>query len=74
MTKVYKLEIMVIDHDEIGGESIKSIIENTRYTNRCINPRVMTIESKSINWTDYHPLNISDGKDKKAFEKLFEKI
>ena len=56
--KVYKLEIMIIDHDNCGAEEIKDVIENARYPNRCIMPEVMSIKHADIGeWSDEHPLN-----------------
>jgi hypothetical protein len=56
--KVYKVEILIIDHDLLGSDSIKELIENTRYPNRCISPEVMSIEGRDIGeWSDDHPLN-----------------
>lgn len=55
--KVFKLEIMVIDHDNIGYDEIKSVIENARYPNRCISPEIKSGEFASIEWSDDHPLN-----------------
>ena len=57
MTKVFKIEILIIDHDECGEEGVKDVIENTRYPNRCIDPHVMNIKSAEVDWTDDHPLN-----------------
>lgn len=55
--KVHKVEILVVDHDEVGAEELKVIIENQRWPNRCIDPSVMSIETKEIEWSDEHPLN-----------------
>jgi hypothetical protein len=56
--KVYKLEVMVIDFDNCGGEDIKDMIQDARYPNRAISPTVKNIESVDIGeWTDDHPLN-----------------
>lgn len=68
--KVYKIEILVIDFDDIGEDEVKAVIENTSYPNRCINPKVKNIESKSVNWDDDHPLNLSDKRDS-AYKELF---
>jgi hypothetical protein len=69
--KVYKIELMVIDHDGVGDE-MASLIEGMRSPNHCINPTVMNIESREIGtWDDDHPLNhwktLPD-----YFKKLFE--
>ncbi len=56
--KVYKLEIMVLDFDDIGAEGIKSMIEDSKYPNRCIHPVVKEMESRELGeWRDDHPLN-----------------
>lgn len=56
--KVYKIEIMIIDFDNLGGEEIKDNIENTRYPNHCISPDVMDIKEVDIGeWDDNNPLN-----------------
>lgn len=68
--KVYKIEIMVVDSDEVGDE-MKEIIENTRYPDRCISPEVMKIESREIGeWHDNHPLN-KYGEAVEYYEKIF---
>jgi len=56
--KVYKVELMVLDWDDIGEDGIKDEIENARYGNRCISPDVVSSESRDIGeWSDDHPLN-----------------
>lgn len=68
--KVYKLEVMVIDFDELGTQGMIDTLENTTYPNRCMNPRVMSIEERDIGkWTDDHPLNKSGAKEE--FRRLF---
>ena len=69
--KVYKVEIMVIDQDEIGEDGVKSVLEYRKYPNRCIAPEVMGIESRDIGeWSDDHPLNLLD-KRKDEYNHLF---
>ncbi len=34
--KAYKVEILIVDHDKVGEEDIKSLIENAKYPNYCI--------------------------------------
>lgn len=36
--KAYKLEILIIDHDDVGESEIRQIIEDTHYPNWCIAP------------------------------------
>jgi len=56
--KAFKVEILVVDHDELGPEGIKRIIEVTKYPNWCLSPHVKDIEERDIGeWTDEHPLN-----------------
>lgn len=56
--KAYLVTVMVIDHDRIGAKEIGSVIENARYPNHCISPRVMSVLEKGIGrWSDDHPLN-----------------
>lgn len=61
MTKVFKLEILIVDHDELGADEIKSVIENTKYPNWCIYPSVMAMKERDIGeWHDEHPINKYD--------------
>ena len=70
--KVYRLEVMVIDFDELGGSAIASTIEHTRYPNRCIEPTVIRWERKGIDeWRDDHPLNTVN-QMREEFDKLFK--
>jgi hypothetical protein len=71
--KVYKLEIMVIDTDNCGAEEIKDMIENARYPNHAINPKVMQNDSVDIGeWHDNHPLNYRSSQQD-TFKALFAK-
>ena len=40
--KVYKIEMMIIDFDDVGEEDIKTIIEDAHYPNHCIAPQIKT--------------------------------
>lgn len=56
--KVHKIEIVVIDFDNMGSEEVVSTIENQKYPNYCISPTVLNIISRDIGeWSDEHPLN-----------------
>lgn len=56
--KIYKLEVVIIDLDEVGEAGIIDLIETTKYPNHCIAPRVKRIDSREIGeWHDDHPLN-----------------
>ena len=69
--QVIKLEVMIIDMDELGAEEIKSVIENQRYPNHCISPDVRKIEVREIGeWSDEHPLNHRN-KQEEEYIRLF---
>jgi len=69
--KVYKIEVMVVDLDQIGEQEIKDVIEHTRYPNHCIAPKVKNIESRDIGqWHDDHPMNKPDTADAE-YKRLF---
>lgn len=56
--KAYKIEILVVDFDRLGEGEIRSVLENTKYPNYCINPQVMRVDEREIGeWHDDHPLN-----------------
>ena len=57
MTKVYKVTLLIIDHDNIGPSSAVHALEHTHYPNRCISPSVVSIEQAEVEWSDAHPLN-----------------
>ena len=58
--KAYLVTLLVVDHDEVGS-GLKDVIENTKYPNRCIIPRVIDLlESEIGEWDDDHPLNTRD--------------
>jgi hypothetical protein len=57
--KVFKLTVMIIDHDDLGKDSaVIEELEGGRFANRCISPTVIDIESREIGeWEDNNPLN-----------------
>lgn len=56
--RAYKIEILVIDFDEVGEAGIFSELENANYANDCIAPKVMNSAVADIGkWSDEHPLN-----------------
>lgn len=69
--KVYKVELLIIDFDQLGPDGIKSAIENTRYPNHCISPKVKSTEERDIGeWSDDNPLNFRDTCDAE-YRRLF---
>ena len=58
---VFSVELLVLDTDDIGEKELISVLEDTRYPNRCISPTVMSIKSVDIGeWEDTNPLNYSN--------------
>lgn len=56
--KAYKLEVLIIDFDNVGKEGIIDELQNANYPNDCIAPDVLTVKEADIGeWHDDHPLN-----------------
>lgn len=72
-TKIYKMVIMFVDHDELGPSEARALLEETRYPNHIIGPKVFELEEASVEWHDAHPLN-DRRTQQAAFEALFKKI
>lgn len=69
--KVYKIEMLVVDFDQLGESAIIETIETTRYPNHCIAPSVHAIECRDIGpWDDNHPLN-NKSKADAEYARLF---
>lgn len=71
--KVYRIDIMVIDHDDVGAEEIKDVIESHSFPNPYpqTSLNVMKVEEREIGeWDDDNPLNFIS-KRNEAFQKLF---
>ena len=69
--KAYKIELLIIDFDEVGSAGIVDEIENAHYGNDCISPYVQKVEVRDIGqWSDEHPLNQSDTCDEE-YARLF---
>ena len=68
--KVFKIEIMVIDFDQLGEQGVKNEIENVNYPNDCMSTEVKNIKSVDVDWSDDHPLN-KCGTSARAYQDLF---
>lgn len=69
--QVHKITLYIVDHDNVGLESAAQMIEDASYPNRCLNPHVISAESREIGpWHDDHPLN-SHAEAKAELERLF---
>ncbi len=71
MTKVHKVVLLVVDDEDVGAEDIRAMIEDARFPNHCIAPRVQGIETRSVGWSDEHPLN-KKATQAQAFRDLFD--
>lgn len=72
--KAYKLEILIIDHDDVGESEICQIIEDAHYPNYCIAPIVKSVVEKDIGeWSDDHPLNKIHSCDNE-YQRLFDNV
>lgn len=67
--RVYRLEVMVIDHDCLGDRVMEEL-ESARFPNDCMSPQVASRDSREVEWSDRHPLNLRS-KWVAAFRELF---
>lgn len=68
---VYRVEILVIDTDRLGEQGVIDMIEHTRYPNHALAPSVKSIEGRTVQWHDGHPLNMRDTHEE-AYRELFK--
>ena len=47
MTKVHRIALLVVDHDNLGAKDAASEIENARFPNDCLHPTVLSVETRS---------------------------
>lgn len=72
--KAYRVELLIVNHDNLSEQEIRNAIENARYANRCIAPGVMAIEGREIGeWDDSHPLNKHSTQETEYRRLFFEK-
>ncbi len=64
--KAYKIEILVLDFEDSGEESIRDLVERSRH----LNAKVMSLKSADVDWSDEHPLN-KCGTSSRAYQDLF---
>jgi len=54
--KAYKIEMIVVDHDGYGRETLITNLTQMRY----YNPDILRVHEADIGeWTDDHPLNLN---------------
>ncbi len=69
--QVHLITLVVEDHEGLGADEIKAVLEYARYPNRCIAPYVTAIETRDIGeWHDGHPLNKVSTRDLEV-QRLF---
>ena len=56
-TQVHRVVVLVVDHDGLGADGVKSCLENTKYPNHCMWPQVVTTDTVDVEWSDDSPLN-----------------
>jgi hypothetical protein len=62
--QVHKIVLTVIDFDGLGQQGVINELENARYPNRCIAPKVRAADTRDCGeWSDDHPLNKRDTAD-----------
>jgi hypothetical protein len=65
--KAYKVELLIIDMENVGESEIVELLESTKY----IYPQIKDVKSVDIGeWSDNHPLNKQDT-CKEEYKKLF---
>lgn len=67
-TKVYKVELLVLDlENNLSEQDIKYSLQNVKY----LYPMVKSIQSREIEeWNEHHPLNLVNTHDQ-AYKDLF---
>ena len=58
-TKVYEVTLLLVDTDRVGEDEARRVLEYTRSPNHCISPRVLSVRTAEVAWSDDHPLNKS---------------
>lgn len=59
--RVYRMDVLVVDHDRLGPDGARQGLENARFPNDCMSPEVIALEEREVEWSDDHPLNQRDG-------------
>lgn len=62
-TKIHKVTILVVDHDDLGADDVADVIRNAHYPNHCISPTIVETQTVESEWADDHPLNRWRDKD-----------
>lgn len=56
--KVHRVVLCIMDFDNLGAKEVEAVLQNMRYPNRCMSPKVIETDTRDIGeWNDDHPLN-----------------
>ena len=67
----YRVVLYVLDFYGLGAEGVKTELQETRYANDCISPKVIDVQTRKIGkWSDGHVFN-NRYTAKAAVEALF---
>ena len=70
--KAYEITLRILDFDGLGPDEIRDVLENARYPNHCIAPKVVSHREADIGgWSDDHPLNKNETADAE-WSRLFQ--
>jgi len=69
MVDVHKVTLLIVDHDGVGAKEVSDLIEMQSYSNHCISPSVVDIQTRQIEWSDDHPLNCAGSEIE--FKRMF---
>lgn len=64
-TNVYKIEMLVIDHECMSEGSVRFQIQDQDWASK-----VMKLEKREVEWDDAHPLNHADTQEAE-YRRLF---
>jgi hypothetical protein len=67
VTKVYRMTVLVIDHDNLGEENVHFTVE--KYA--ALDARVVSMDTKEVDDIDEHPINHEETWEN-AYQRLFE--
>lgn len=71
-TKVYKVVLCHVDHDGIGPDDFRTLLQEANLGNHVTAGTVLSIEERDVEWSDEHPINQRNTMVK-AFEELFKR-
>ena len=55
--EIHKIELYIIDFDKLGADGVARTLANQSFPNDCITPNIVSVETKTVQWHDDHPLN-----------------